>query len=77
MQVTYTALGGLQQAEELMERSASRLARAPLSMGAPQDEVSLSGEAISVLAAKTSYEANLGAIKVADEMQKSTLSLLA
>jgi len=77
MQVTYTALGGLQQAEDMVDRSASRIARAPFSLGNPQDEVSLSDEAVSLLAAKTSYEANLGTIKVADDMEKSTLSLLA
>ncbi|HTT65199.1 MAG TPA: flagellar basal body rod C-terminal domain-containing protein [Bryobacteraceae bacterium] len=76
MEVTYTALGGLRQAENQLDRTASVLARSPFSTAGPQDEVSLSDAAVSMLQAENSYRANLGAIKVADEMQKSTLSLL-
>jgi flagellar hook protein FlgE len=76
MQVTYTALGGLQQAEDQVNRTASLLARSPFSTGAPQDEVSLSDAAVSLIEAKNSYSANLDSIKVADEMQKSALSLV-
>ena len=77
MQVTYTALGGLQQAEEQVNRTASLLARSPFSTGPTQDQVSLSDAAVSLLTAKTSFNANLDSIKVADEMQKSTLSMVA
>ena len=77
MQVTYTAMGGLQHAEDRVERTAARLARSPFSIAAPQDEVSLSDEAVSLLSAKTGFEANLATIKVADDMQKGALSLLA
>jgi hypothetical protein len=77
MPVTYTALGGLQQAENQLNRTASLLARSPFFTGPPQDEVSLSDAAVSLLEAKNSYLANPDSIKVADEMQKSTLSLLA
>jgi len=76
MQITYTALGGLQQAEDQVNRTASQLARSPLFTGPPQDEVSLSDAAVSLLEAHNSYDANLKSIKVADEMQKSALSLL-
>jgi hypothetical protein len=77
MQVTYTALGGLQQAEDLLKRTASRLARLPLGATTPpQDQVSLSDEAVSLLEAKTAFRANLGSIKVGDEMEKSTLEML-
>jgi len=76
MQVTYTALGGLQQAENQVNRTASLLARSSFSTGAPQDEVSLSDAAVSLLEAKTSFNANLDSIKVADEMQKSALSMV-
>ena len=77
MQVMYTALGGLQQADDQVNRTASQLARSPFSTGAPQDQVSLSDAAVSLLAAKSSFNANLDSIKVADEMQKSTFSMLA
>jgi flagellar basal body rod protein FlgC len=37
----------------------------------------LSDQVVSLLEAKDNYSANLDAVKVADEMQKSTLSVLA
>jgi len=77
MQVTYTALGGLQQAEDQVNRTASPIARSPFSTGPPRDEVSLSDAAVSLLEAKTSFDANLDSVKVADEMQKSALSMVA
>jgi hypothetical protein len=77
MQAISTALGGLHQAEDLLNQTASRLAESPLGTGAGADQVSLSDDAVSLLEVKTSYQANLDSIKVADEMEKSTLSLLA
>lgn len=56
---------------------ADREAQSPLGTGAAPDQVSLSDDAVALLQAKTSYQANLDSIKVADEMQKSALSLLA
>jgi hypothetical protein len=76
MQVTYTALGGLQQAEDQLNRTASVLARSPFLTGGGKDEVSLSDQAVSLLDAKGSFDANLDSVKVADEMQKSTLSMV-
>jgi len=76
MQAISAALGGLHQAESLLNQTASRLAQSPLSTSAPQDQVSLSDDMVALLQAKTSYQANLDSIKVADEMQKSTLSLI-
>jgi hypothetical protein len=76
MQVMYTALGGIQRAEDQVDRTASLLSRSPFSTGSPQDEVSLSDAAVSLLQAKNSYNVNLDSIKVAHEMQKSTLSLV-
>lgn len=56
---------------------ADREAQSPLGTGTAPDQVSLSDDAVALLQAKTSYQANLDSIKVADEMQKSALSLLA
>jgi hypothetical protein len=75
METTYTALAGLQHAEVQLNRTASLLARSPYSMTPPQDELTLSDAAISLLQSKNTYETNLNTIKVADEMQKSALSL--
>jgi hypothetical protein len=71
MQVTYIALAGLNRVESLLNQTASQMARSP------QDTVSLSDEALSLVQAKDLYQVNLDTIKVADEMQKSTISLLA
>lgn len=76
MQITYTAAGGLQQADDQVDRTASLLARSPYFTGAPQDQVSLSDAAASLLEAKNSYSANLDSLKVADEMRQSTLSMV-
>ena len=76
MEAIAAALQGLHRAEDLLDRSASLLAHSPFS-SAPQDNISLSDAAVALLQAKNSYEANLGAIKVADEIQKSTLTLIA
>jgi len=77
MQAISSALQGLHQAEDLVNRTASNLARPQLPTGAPQqDQVSLSDNAVALLEAKASYMSNLDTIKVADEMQKSTLSLI-
>jgi hypothetical protein len=76
MQITYTALGGLHQAETQADRAAELVARSPFFTGGPQDQVSLSDAAVSLLAAKLSFEANLDSAKVGDEMQKSALSMV-
>jgi len=76
MEAVSTALQGLHRAEDLLDRTASLLARSPSST-APLDNISLSDAAVALLQAKNSYEANLGTIKVADEIQKSTLTLIA
>ena len=76
MQAISAALGGLHQAENLLNQTAARIAQSPLSAETPQDQVSLSDNAVSLLVAQTSYQANLDTIKVADEMENSTLSLI-
>jgi len=76
MQITYTALGGLRKAEDQVNRAASQVARSPFFTGPTEDEVTLSDAAVSLLEAQNSYDANLGSIRVADEMQKSALSVL-
>ena len=76
MQVTYTASGGLQQAEKLLDRTASQMARLPLMASTPQDEVSLSDAAVALLQAKADDQANLGALKVGDELQQTALDML-
>ena len=73
MQAISAALGGLHQAETLLDQTANRLAQSPLSVDAPQDQVSLSDNAVALLESKSLYQVNLDTIKVADEMQESLL----
>lgn len=71
-------LEGLDRAEQALAQSARRLARWPLSLTTPlpQDSVDLSAEAVNLLAARTSFRANLKSIETADELAQSTLDLL-
>ena len=74
-QAISTALGGLQQSEDLLEQTASHMAQVP-PFGPARDRVWLSDDAVALLQASNGFESNLDTIKVADEMQKSTLSLI-
>jgi flagellar hook protein FlgE len=78
MDITGIALGGLQAAQGMLEKSATRLAKIG-SGGAngPVDEVDLSSEAVAVIQARQQFEANLGTMHTADDMQKVLLNLLA
>jgi len=64
-------------ADEQVNRTASLLARSPFSTVPQQDEVSLSDTAVSLLEAKTGFDANADVVKVADEMQKRAISMVA
>ena len=77
--ISSIALQGLQQAQSQFDSSAQRLASigSQTPDGANVDTVSLSTEAVSMLAAKNQFAANINVLKVADEMQKSVVNLLA
>ena len=75
MQAISAALQGLHESSALLNRAASRFARS--SAGPAQDSLSLSDDAEAILQARDGYAANLATLKVADEMEKSTLSLIA
>ncbi|HLH01149.1 MAG TPA: hypothetical protein VKX25_00135 [Bryobacteraceae bacterium] len=63
------------QAQVQFERSAAAITRA--GFPSSSDTVDLSTEAVSLLSAKNQFGAGLDLIKIGDEMQKSTLSLIA
>jgi len=79
MDVSSTALQGLDQAQAQVNRSAARLASIGTSTaaGAGVDTADLSQEMVSLLAAKNQFGANIDILKIADEMQKNTINLLA
>jgi len=76
MPLINAAMQGLVQAETTLERTADRIARfgqAP----AAGDSVSLSDEAVSLIAARNAYEMNLQSLKTGDEMTRKLLDVLA
>ena len=64
-------------AGQSLEKTADRLARAPLSVGGGGDSISLSEEAVGVLTAQNAYEMNLQVLKMSDEMVKNIVDYLA
>jgi flagellar hook protein FlgE len=68
------SLQGLQSSEAQFDQIASNIARAPFS---PQgDQVDLSTQAVALLQSKNSFEANIKALKVNDEMQQTLLNIV-
>jgi hypothetical protein len=78
MDILGIAQQGLDQAQGQFDQTARQIAQTSLNMGPPPaDSVSLSDEAVSLISTKNDYETNLSVAHVADEMQQSTLNLLA
>jgi len=65
------SLDGLHAAEVRFDAAAKRIASPPVEGG------DLAGDTVALLESKHSFEANLKAISVGDEMTKATLDLLA
>lgn len=65
-----TALGGLQAASARFEASAQRTAR----MGA-DDTVDPAGEVVEQISAKQQFSANLGVVKIANQMWSDLLEI--
>lgn len=74
MDVMSAALGGMQNAQSSLERTAERIAGA--STAAP-DSVDLSTEMVAMLAARNQYQANVRVFQTGDKMQKKLLDILA
>lgn len=76
------ALQGLSSTQSQFDTAASKIAQWPASQAAqstapqPQDQVDLSTQAVALLQSKNSFEANTKLIKVADEMEQSTLNMI-
>ncbi len=78
MEIFSIALQGLEQAQARVEKAAGRLASvgADSSNGVPVDSVDLSREMVALLLAKNAFAANIGMLKIANEMQGRVLDLL-
>ncbi|MBI3682972.1 MAG: hypothetical protein HY235_21580 [Acidobacteria bacterium] len=77
MDVLHSGLEGLHRAETSIEQAASRIALVPLFVSdGMHDTVDLSAEAVALLLAKNSYEANLKLIEAGAELENAVLDIL-
>ena len=76
MEFSAIALGGLDRATAQFQDAANRLAGAAAPAGAGPDRVDLSDAAVSLLAARNDFSANLAVLKVADRMEGRALDLV-
>jgi flagellar hook protein FlgE len=79
MDISAIALQGLDQASAQLEAAAAGIASAGTASpnGANLDTLSLSEEVVALMSAKTMYSANLSTLNTADQIQKSTIDLIA
>jgi flagellar hook protein FlgE len=79
MDLSAVALQGLDRAQVALENVATQLAStSTLSAdSASTDTVDLSSEMVALLSAKNVFSANLATLKVADQLQKSVIDLMA
>jgi flagellar hook protein FlgE len=71
------ALQGLQRSEAQFNQAAANIARRPFSSATPEgDQVDLSTQAVALLDYKNSFEANIKALKVGDEMTQTLLNAI-
>jgi flagellar basal body rod protein FlgG len=73
-----SSLQGMQRAETQLNQVAQSIAQAPFSTSAgPEgDTVDLSSEAVAMIQAKNSFEANTAAFKVSDQMTQTLLKVV-
>ena len=77
MDVTGIALGGMQTAQGMLEKTADRLANVgAITAEGTGDTVDLSAEMVSLMTARQQFEANAAAFRTADEMQKNLVNML-
>jgi flagellar hook protein FlgE len=77
MDISAVALRGLEGTQGQFNRSASKLSMAASPTSTTADETDLSQAAVGLLTAKNDFEGNLKILKVADQMERSTIDLLA
>jgi len=77
VEITATALAGLNAAENQVNRTAARLSRVGLpGTDNASDTVDLSTEVVNLLSAKQDFEVNLKSLETGDQMTKEALSIL-
>jgi len=81
MTAIQSALSGMQSADSQLDATASLIANSafptvPDAPNPPQDRVDLSTDMVNLLQARTNFAADVKVAHVADEIQKSTISML-
>jgi hypothetical protein len=77
MGLSAIALGGLDQALSHFENAAKQVGAPADVSGAGPDTVDLSTAAVSMLSARNEFAANIAVVKIADEMERNVLNVLA
>ena len=85
MSAIQSALSGMHAAETQLNRTASNIARLPASASAAKDgdgdsdgdTVDLSADMVNLLQARNDFAANAKVAHVADQIQQSTINILA
>lgn len=77
VELSAIALGGVERASAQFERAATTVSGAASPDGPAVDTVDLSSAAVSMLAAHNDFTANLNVLKVADDMQRHAIDMLA
>jgi flagellar hook protein FlgE len=72
-----SSLEGMQRAETQLNQVAQIVAQGPSSSAGPEgDTVDLSAQAVALIQAKNSFEANTVALKVGDQMTQTLLKIV-
>ena len=77
MEIGGIALQGLNQAQGDFEKAAAQIAQAAGPDSPASDSVNLSDAAVSLLAARSQFEANLKTLQTAGQMAQQAIDLLA
>lgn len=70
-----SALEGITRSEAQFNKVADRIAHVPPAQPAQGDQVDLSAEAVALLQSRNSLEANTRVLKVADELEHTSVEL--
>jgi flagellar hook protein FlgE len=68
------SLQGMQRAETQFNQAAASIAQGPVASSSQGDTVDLSSQAVALIQAKNSFEANTAAFKVGDQMTQDLLN---
>jgi hypothetical protein len=77
MMIGSASVQGIHNAESLLNATAVKVANQNQSTGPGSDQVSLSEDAVALLQAKNDTAANVNAFRVASDLERTLLNILA